>query len=93
MIYATVHLTINAPDSFAAYAQEAGPALKKWGASPVAMSTEIEKLEGDSPAPGRVVILSFPDLEAARGWKNDPELQHIHDLRMGSGICDIYLLA
>jgi uncharacterized protein (DUF1330 family) len=85
MIYATVHLTVTNPETFATYAQKAGPALEKWGAKPVAMSTEPTRLDGEGPLPGRVVLLSFPDREAALGWINDPALAEVHALRRASG--------
>ena len=85
MIYATVQLTVTDPDTFAAYAQKAGPALEKWGAKPVAMTTDPTRLDGEGPLPGRMVLLSFPDRDAALGWINDPEIQDVHALRRASG--------
>lgn len=85
MIYAIVQLTVTDPDTFASYASQAGPALKKWGAEPVAMTTDPTRLDGDGPLPGRVVLLSFPDKDAALGWINDPEIADIHALRRASG--------
>lgn len=92
MIYAVVRLTITDPETFAAYAERAGAALAKWGAKPEAMSTEPTRLEGDAPVPGRAVLLSFPDRDAALGWINDPEFADIHALRRNSGESDILLI-
>ncbi|WP_299922764.1 DUF1330 domain-containing protein [uncultured Pelagimonas sp.] len=92
MIYAFVQLTITDQDSFAAYAEQAGAALAKYGAKPEAMSASPTRLEGDAPAPGRAVLLSFPDRQAAMGWINDPELEAIHSLRRASGPCEITLI-
>lgn len=92
MIYAVVQLTVTDPETFKAYAQKAGAALAKYNAKPEAMSAEPTRIEGDSPLPGRVVLLSFPDKDAALGWINDPELQETHALRRDSGTCDITLI-
>lgn len=92
MIYATVELTITNPDSFAAYGEKAGAALKKYGGAPVAMSTEPTRIEGDGAAPTRAVVLSFPDKDSALGWINDPELAQVHALRTGAGRSEILLL-
>lgn len=92
MIYATVELTITAPESFAAYGAKAGAALSKYGAQPIAMSTAPERIEGEGDVPTRVVILSFPDKEAALGWINDPEFAEVHALRRGAGQSEILLL-
>ena len=37
------------------------------------------------PAPGRAVLLSFPDREAALGWIEDPEFAEVHALRRAAG--------
>lgn len=92
MIYAYVQITVTDNASFAAYAEKAGAALAKYGAKPEAMSTEPTKLEGDEPAPGRAVLLSFPDRDAALGWINDPDLAETHALRRASGPCEITLI-
>lgn len=93
MVYAFVQITITDPDSFAAYAEQAGALLQKWGAKPEAMTTAPERLEGDAAAPTRAVLLSFPDADAARGWINDPDAQDVHALRRGSGVSEITLIA
>ena len=92
MIYATVKLTIKDADMFAAYAERAGEALKKYGGAPVAQSKSPVVIEGDAATPSRVVILTFPDKESALGWINDSELSEIHALRSGSGQSEIILL-
>lgn len=93
MVYAFVQITVTNPDSFTAYAKEAGPLLAKWGAKPEAMSTEPMRLEGDTSAPSRAVLLSFPDKAAAVGWIEDPDAQEVHALRRASGPCEITLIA
>ena len=92
MIYAVVTLTVTEPETFAAYAEQAGPAMAKWGAKPFAMSTSPTRLEGDMTLPGRVVILAFPDRDAALGWIADPDIADVHALRRASGTCDIVLV-
>jgi uncharacterized protein (DUF1330 family) len=92
MIYAVVQLTVTDPDAFKAYAEKAGAALAKYGAKPEAMTTAPTRIEGNAALPDRVVLLTFPDKEAALGWINDPELQDVHALRRASGTCDITLI-
>ncbi|WP_136439593.1 DUF1330 domain-containing protein [Pacificoceanicola onchidii] len=92
MIYAVVELTISDQASFDAYAKQAGAALVKYGAKPEAMSTEPTQIEGAGAAPGRMVLLSFPDKAAALGWIEDPELREVHALRRASGDCRIRLI-
>ncbi len=93
MIYATVKLTITDNDKFAAYAEKAGAALKKYNGAPFTQSKQPIVIEGSAETPSRSVILSFPDKESALGWINDPELADTHALRTGSGRSEIILLA
>ncbi len=90
--YAYVNLSITNPDSFAAYRERAGDALKKHGGAPLEVSKESEVIEGTATAPTVAVILTFPDREAVKAWINDPELADIHALREGSGTSTITLL-
>ncbi|MGH1415343.1 MAG: DUF1330 domain-containing protein [Pelagimonas sp.] len=92
MIYAFVQITVTDPEAFAAYGKQASGALAKYGAKPEAMSTAPTRLEGEAPAPGRAVLLAFPNRDAALGWINDPELADIHALRRKSGPCEITLI-
>lgn len=93
MIHAIVRLTVEKPAVFEGYAAKAGAGLAKWGAAPVAVTAAPELIEGKGPLPGRIVILSFPDRQAALGWINDPELAEVHALRRASGPGEIALLA
>jgi uncharacterized protein (DUF1330 family) len=90
--YAFVNLTITNPDSFAAYREKAGAALKKHGGAPLEVSKQPEVIEGTAPAPSVAVILTFPGRDAAKAWINDPELAEVHALREGSGTSTITLL-
>lgn len=90
--YAFVTLTIDSPDTFAAYREQAGAALAKYQAKPFTMSRETQVIEGDGPAPDVTVVLEFPDRAHALGWINDPELAEIHALRQASGTSHIILL-
>lgn len=92
MVYAFVKLNITDADSFDRYKVQAGEALAKHGGSPLVSSKESVVIEGDMKAPQIAVILSFPDLEAANAWINDPELQPVHEMRRKSGDVSILLL-
>ena len=92
MVYAFVQITITDPEVFGEYAKAAGPALAKYGAKPEAVSSEPTRLEGETAAPTRAVLLSFPDKEAALGWINDPDFADIHALRRNSGQSEITLI-
>lgn len=90
--YAFVTLKISNPEKMAAYREVAGPALAKYGAEPVQVSPDAIWLDGADPVPDVAVLLSFPDKDAARNWRNDPDLAEVHQLRNDSGDCKILLL-
>ena len=79
--YATVQLVLKDKEAFAKYREHAGQALAKHGGKVIAGGPESEVLEDTGAGDCVMVLLAFPDADSARGWINDPELQHIHDMR------------
>ncbi len=67
-------------DQLAAYRAEAGAALAKHGGSIVQAGPVVETIEGEASTQ-TVAILSFPEVENAHAWINDPELAPVHALR------------
>ncbi len=47
----------------------------------LAFTEEGETIEGQAPG-GRVVVMKFPDKEAAMDWYNSPEYQSVVQLRL-----------
>lgn len=92
MIYAFVEMNVTDTDSFDRYKVQAGKALGKHGGAVLVSSKESTVIEGMKTAPQIAAILSFPDLEAAHAWINDPELQHVHEMRQNSGDVSILLV-
>lgn len=90
--YALVTITVENPDTFAAYRQMAGPAMAKHKAEPLAVSPDALVIEGDGPAPDVTVILTFPDRDHAFAWINDPEIADVHARRRASGASRIVLM-
>lgn len=90
--YAIVQLTITNPDNIAAYREKAADALAKHGGAVVQASPNLAVLEGTPEVPTMMAVLSFPDQAAAKAWKEDPDLQDVHALRMNSGKSEIICL-
>ncbi len=57
----------------------------------VARGGRHEVLEGDY-APLRVVIIEFPDLEAAKGWYESDEYAPLRELRRSASDTDILVV-
>lgn len=79
--YATVQLVLKDMEAFGKYREVAGQALAKHGGKVIAGGPESEVLEDTGAGECVMVLIEFSDAEGARGWINDPELQHVHDMR------------
>jgi uncharacterized protein (DUF1330 family) len=66
-------------------------AVAKHGGRFVARGGRHEVLEGDY-APVRVVIIEFPDLEAARGWYASDDYAPLRELRRSASDTDILIV-
>jgi uncharacterized protein (DUF1330 family) len=63
------------------YASQLGPLYARHGGSYVAVTGDVETLEGDTPFES-VVMSRWPDKESARAFWNDPEYRALADLRI-----------
>ncbi len=72
-------------DKWKEYAAAAGPAATKYGGRYIARGGAVEGLENFEDEGKRIVILEFPDMDAARNWYNSPEYQAAKQKREGAG--------
>jgi uncharacterized protein (DUF1330 family) len=78
--YALAHLrTPQINDDVLRYIDTIQGTLDPFGGRFLVHGAEVEVREG--PWPGTVVIIEFPDVEAARGWYESPAYQEILPLR------------
>ncbi|XBQ14893.1 MAG: DUF1330 domain-containing protein [Oceanicaulis sp.] len=63
------------------YASQLGPLYERHGGSYVAVTGDVETLEGDTPFES-VVMSRWPDEQSARDFWNDPEYRELADLRI-----------
>jgi uncharacterized protein (DUF1330 family) len=78
--YALAHLrTPQINDDVLRYIETIQGTLDPFGGRFLVHGAEVEVREG--PWPGTVVIIEFPDVEAARGWYESPAYQEILPLR------------
>ena len=61
----------------------AAAAVEQYGGRYLARGGATEVLEGDR-RPNRLVVLEFPDAEAARDWYHSPEYQAAKAVRAGA---------
>ncbi|MGI3169046.1 DUF1330 domain-containing protein [Pseudooceanicola sp. C21-150M6] len=76
------HVTVTDPDSYAKYAELAGPAIAKHGGSFIARGGKFVQLEGKERP--RNVVARFPSVEAAVECYNSPEYQAALDHARGA---------
>lgn len=78
--------------ALAEYREHAPGALKKHGGALVSTSRNLIRLEGADDQTEMAVILSFPTIEAAKAWRYEEDLAHVHDYRMKAADWSIHIL-
>jgi uncharacterized protein (DUF1330 family) len=66
------------------------PLVERHGGRFLVRGGRIEPLEG--AAPGRVVVMEFPDAAAARAWYDDPGYEAIRPLRQSASDIDLLIV-
>jgi uncharacterized protein (DUF1330 family) len=78
-------------DKLAEYRERNTVAVDKHGGRFIARGGRHEILEGDYE-PVRVVIIEFPDLDAACGWYESDDYAPLRELRRRASKNDIYVV-
>ena len=81
--YIVTQIEITDPETFETYRAQVPPILKKYGGEFIVRGGDREVLEGDWPW-SRMVILKFPDREAAKAWHASAEYQGPKALRQAA---------
>ena len=79
--YILANLVVQDPAQYRNYEKGFFPILKRFSGELVTYDDKPDTLEGDSPRPGRVILLKFPSEEQARAWYADPEYQKLSEYR------------
>jgi uncharacterized protein (DUF1330 family) len=81
--YVIVETEITDPEQYEQYKAASPAAVASGGGRFVVRGGELAVFEGDWQ-PTRLVVLEFPDLEAAKRWYDSPEYQEAKALRHGA---------
>ena len=81
--YIVTQIEITDPETFETYRAQVPPILEKYGGEFIVRGGDREVLEGDWPW-RRMVILKFPDREAAKAWHASAEYQGPKALRQAA---------
>jgi len=76
-------IDVKDDETYAQYRTANPDIVNKFGGQYVALGGEIQVLEGDWN-PRRTLIISFPDMEALRGFYSSPEYEALRKIRWAS---------
>ncbi|MDU8910425.1 DUF1330 domain-containing protein [Aestuariicoccus sp. MJ-SS9] len=80
-VYVIGQLDIHDPEGYRAYLDGFAPSFERHGGTLLASSAQpTHVLEGHWDAP-RTVVMSFPDMDHARAWYDDPEYRALCAIR------------
>jgi uncharacterized protein (DUF1330 family) len=74
------NVEVHDRDALAEYAAQVGPLVAEHGGRYLAAAVTPEAVEGD-PGLTSVVLIEFPDADAARAWYDSPAYQPLKELR------------
>jgi uncharacterized protein (DUF1330 family) len=78
--YVLANVDISDPEAYKEYVQRNTPLVAQHGGRFVVRGGKVEMLEGQWET-HRVVLIEFPDGDAARAWYHSPEYQAILPIR------------
>jgi uncharacterized protein (DUF1330 family) len=88
--YVVNELWVSDPEVFQTYVVQVPPTLEPFGGRYVVRSGASEAIEGEPP--GRLVILEFPNREAAKAWRTSPAYAAILPIRDASSTSRVYVV-
>lgn len=89
--YIVVDISVHDPVTYETYKTLAPPSIAQYGGKYIARGGKTEVLEGEW-RPTRLVILEFPDVDAARSWWESPEYAGAKAMRNSSADSKMVLL-
>ncbi|MBO9712756.1 DUF1330 domain-containing protein [Sphingomonas sp.] len=89
--YVVAQLTVHDPAKFGQYAPQVPAILAKYGGHYIVRGGGITPVEGEAPS-GRVVIIEFPSVEAARAFNASPDYLAIAPLRHASAEGPVFIV-
>jgi uncharacterized protein (DUF1330 family) len=89
--YLIAEMEVSDPDTYAQYRAKVTEVLAAHGGRFIVRGGTSEAKEGTPPA-GRVVVIEFPDMAAARLFYGSPDYQAILPLRLAAAQGRLYLV-
>jgi uncharacterized protein (DUF1330 family) len=89
--YVIANIRVTDPEGYEDYKKLSGPSLQAYGGRFLVRGGETGILEGEW-APGRVVVLEFPDADRARAWWDSEEYDRARQIRHRTATADLILV-
>jgi len=89
--YVIADITVKDPETYAEYRKQVPATVTKHGGRFLVRGGAHDALEGDW-RPGRVVVIEFPDMAAARAWYASQEYGPLIKLRQSASTGSILLV-
>jgi uncharacterized protein (DUF1330 family) len=89
--YVVAEVTVIDPDAYKQYAAAVVPIVTKFGGRYLVRGGQTVAVEGDPPA-GRVVVIEFESLGAARAFEDSAEYRDIAPLRQKAARSRVFLV-
>ena len=88
--YLVAEIEVTDPGTYARYRARVPDVIAAYGGRFLVLGGAVEVGEGAPPA-GQVVIVGFPDMEAARRFYDSPEYRAVLPLRLAASRGRVYL--
>jgi uncharacterized protein (DUF1330 family) len=89
--YVLVDVEVTDAEQYERYRPIAAASVEQYGGRYIVRGGPAEVLEGDR-VPHRLVVLEFPDAEAARRWYDSPEYGEAKATRAGAAVGSFVLV-
>lgn len=89
--YILAEVEVTNPAGYESYRPLAGASIAQYGGRFVVRGGKAELIEG-AKEPARIVVIEFPDAEAAKRWYNSPEYQEALKIRLANSTGRVILV-
>lgn len=90
--YFIAQVHIHDPDGYQDYLKGFMPIFERHGGRLLTVSSKpVDRIEGTWPE-GGVVLMEFPDMAAARAWKDDPDYVELARIRQATATTNMILV-
>lgn len=90
--YVIVDTKITDPDAYELYKTKAKPIAESFGGTYRTRGGEMDVLEADLWTPTRIVVVEFPDMQAARDFANSDAYAPVKKIRHANADCTLIIV-